>query len=664
MAGRLCLASVAAGTLCWWALAAEPARIDRRVDWVADDEATEFTGLSAEAGQAPAGGTSIGPDVIVHAVSPGINSYGSEMVSGERIHGFSVGTTSCNIGDEDAIWFDHNNQHPVIAQNLFRLKENRFEQIGMSWLKHGFFAVDGSTCGTCTAPEPHDGNWLYVGCSDPYGAGLNGTQNNLGPRSAVNAFTGVYPYPFNRNHPVSKIERRIQVRDADIDTALNPGALFFAEGHYVTTDEPAWSNHFNNASYRRVSFSHPNPGNNSCNLTLSDPLDWCATFSGSTQVEQAGIRAWKDNDPSVAETDILVPGEGLFILAAKATDLQNGFWRYEYAIQNLNSHRSGGSFRVPLPLGAVVENIGFHAPFYHSGEPYDGADWTPVVTTGAITWSTTPFEENQNANALRWGTLYNFRFDCNAEPVTASISLGLFRPGTPPQVTGDTLGPSGELRDCNGNQITDVCDLDCDVPGCVPPCGGSADCNGNEIPDECEPDCNLNEIMDECDIRDGTSEDCNNNAMPDECEPDCDDDGTPDACEKTLDEDMDGIPDCEDLCPFTSPPGSCLCPEVDGCCYPTFFCIRVPPGIDRDACIAQGGTPFCTGSPCREGCLMGDMDRDGDIDLHDMGDFMGCFTGFNNTSGSEECLLRFDFNGDETIDFDDYRPFLADFEGP
>src|SRR5690606_25989813 len=121
---------------------------------------------------------------------------------------YSVGTTSCNIGDEPLNWCDNTggrgnlegNQHPVIAQNIYRLKDGRFEQIGMSWLKHGFlstnsFANDcrGASNQTCQSP-PLGGNQLGVGCTDPYGSGLNGSRP-LGMRSEVDPTTGYFPFP-------------------------------------------------------------------------------------------------------------------------------------------------------------------------------------------------------------------------------------------------------------------------------------------------------------------------------------------------------------------------------------------------------------------------------------------------------------------------------------
>ena len=39
---------------------------------------------------------------------------------------FRMGTNSCNIGDQPLNWVDATNQHPVIAQNMYRLKTGRF----------------------------------------------------------------------------------------------------------------------------------------------------------------------------------------------------------------------------------------------------------------------------------------------------------------------------------------------------------------------------------------------------------------------------------------------------------------------------------------------------------------------------------------------------------
>src|SRR5690606_33726259 len=154
---------------------------------------------------------------------------------------------------------DGTNYHPVIGQNLYRLKDGRLEQIGYSWLKHGFTALQGDICVSqvghpCEAAGT--GNRLGVGCSDPYGSSLNGSYSYLGPRYQVKPATHEYPHPFaNVPNGTQTIEKRLQVKIADIDPTQNPGALYFAEGHYVARDDAYWNNDNNNASYRRVNFN-------------------------------------------------------------------------------------------------------------------------------------------------------------------------------------------------------------------------------------------------------------------------------------------------------------------------------------------------------------------------------------------------------------------------
>jgi len=607
-------------------------------------------------------GAGIGPDVIVADLF-GTTNYGSEdpLGNGDRISAFSIGTRPCNIGDQNLDWNSATDQHPAIHQSMYRLKDNRFEQLGMGWILHGFFALNESFCGPCTAPQPNQGLELFAGCSDAFGASLGGNRPGLGPTWEIDAFTGFFPSPHTAAGGSDLIANRLQVHNYDLDPALNTGAVYFVQGLYIHPDDAAAGNGNNNASYRQATVApDPNVANK-----------YNAALSRTTQRMRAAIRAWKDNDHSVRETDVQVQGEGLFILAAKVTDLGTGFFHYEYALQNLNSDRSGGSFTVPLPEGVWVphESIDFHDVDYHDGEPWDGADWPATVDVDKVTWATTPHSVDSDANALRWSTLYNFRFDANVGPDDTTVTLGLFKPGFPSEVTIQTTGPRAGLIDCNNNTIPDACDVDCHGSGCTPPCGGSLDCNDNRVPDECETDCNGTGIPDSCDIASGFSQDCNANTIPDECEPDCDGDGIPDACETVTDCDGDGVTDCFDLCPCTTPPGGCLLPDIIVCRFPSGSCIA---GYPRTACLDQGGIPVCDDPPmcpgtpcadsrCRDGCLVGDFDHDGDLDLFDVGAFQNCFGGSIGdpafVAPSAECLLQFDFDGDGDVDLADFAVF-------
>jgi hypothetical protein len=394
----------------------------------------------AAGGHGPRG--TVGPDVFVGDVADDITRWGRVG----DITAYSVSTTSCNAGDEPVLWISDTNEHPVIAQNLYRLKDGRFEQIGQSWLKHGFFALSGTYCyPDC---EGTDGSALGVHCSDPYSSSLNGSTSRLGPRFEVNASSGYYPYPFTSPPIPPTIGRRLQVHNDTIDPALNPGALYFVEGMYVTQDDAAAGNKGNNASYRQVFFSGTAP-----------TFDMSSNFSFPTVQMEPAINAWRAADPEVVIRRVGSPGptvDGSFHVAYKVSDNGDGTWHYEFAIQNMDSHRSARSFRIPVGRNVTLTNVGFRDVDYHSGEPYDGTDWLVTQGDDSITWSTLDYSVNPDANALRWGTLYNFRFDADAPPIALPATVGLFRPKEDPS-DPDSLQVSVLVpgNDCNANGIED-----------------------------------------------------------------------------------------------------------------------------------------------------------------------------------------------------------------
>jgi hypothetical protein len=362
------------------------------------------------------------PDVVVGDI-PAVDGYGS--LGG--INAYSIATDACNVGTCWLNWDGDTAEHPVIGQNMYRLKDGRFEQIGQSWLKHGFAAAASSLCGECENPLTF--TRLGVNCSDLYDAGTNGTQTFMGPKEDVNPLTGVFPYPDSRmGLQGNVIYKRLQVHTTDLDPTVNPGAHYFVEAQYVARDDAEANNLGNNASYRAA--------------IIDDFL--FLTLTDTTQRKPA-IQAWKVADPAVRETTI--KNGGTLFVSAKATPLGGGFYRYEYAIQNLTFHRAGQSFTVPIPPGATIANVGFHDVDYHSGEPFSGTDWTPTVTFTSVSWATQTYDVNPNANALRWGTLYNFRFDANIAPGLAAVTIGVFRPGSPTSVSTIQVapGPCGAL---------------------------------------------------------------------------------------------------------------------------------------------------------------------------------------------------------------------------
>ena len=145
------------------------------------------------------------------------------------------------------------------------------------------------------------------------------------------------------------------------------------------------------------------------------------------------------------------PGnDGLWFMAYKVTNPAAGVWHYEYALYNENLDRAIQSFSVPLGGGVNISNIGFHAPPQEPGWASDGtfnnlgyssAPWTVTQAPDSITWSSETLAQNQNANAIRWGTLYNFRFDADQPPQEANAMVAYFKTGSPTTVA--IQGPFG-----------------------------------------------------------------------------------------------------------------------------------------------------------------------------------------------------------------------------
>ena len=376
----------------------------------------------ATAAMAPAAGAqtpcqgSIGPDIIVSGIEAPQN-----YVAANGFDALSLGTTSCNMGDVAAQWDADTANHPVIGQNLYRYHTvdgtTRFEHVGRSWLKHGFATLNESLCCTC---QPQGTQLLGVGCSDPYTAGRNGQQANLGPRWEVNAHTGEFTYPPTQPPWSGATIRRLEVAVGDLASAT-AGSFYFGEAQYVSRDDALAGNGNNNCTHRRIAAEQFGS-------------EWHFFVAGTVFAEQPAIRSWKRIDPTVAETDVQLPNEGFLVLSQGVTDLGTGLWHYEYALYNMNSDDGVGAFRVPIPPGVSVSNVGFHDLDYRGGDgigsvDFDGTDWPWELSGGALVFATTPFARDPSANALRWSSTMNFRFDADAPPTDGSIELGRFKSG-------------------------------------------------------------------------------------------------------------------------------------------------------------------------------------------------------------------------------------------
>lgn len=478
-------------------------------------------------------------DVIVGHVRT-VQQFGRVGSIGTGTVGLAAFTTSCNKGDQPADWNALPQiDHPLILLNMYRLQNvdgsDHFEQIGLSWVKHSFASLNNNECSfgcDCTGPGGCAQNVLAPGCSDTYSAILFSPCGfNLGPashRSAIHPYTGAmepggnmgsgggcsvnYPSANHIGHVHTGISHRLQVHDVDLNPAANAGARYFIESQYIVPSEFTFADgsQYNNASHSEIGVIGFAGGT----FTFQNVSD---TFAESPAAE-----SWLD--ASVTPIDPQLPDDGRAALYYKATDIGGGNWHYEYALYNSNLAAALGSLIIPTPPGVVLTNVEFHAPDQHAPEinavNYDNDPWTVTVNVDTnVAWSTAAFASNPTANAVRYGTMYSFRFDANSPPRAVDATVGIFEISSSLPVA--TLGPMAvNITDCNGNGVDDAIDL----TNCGPTDPACADCNTDDLLDECDiaegisPDCNSNGVPDECDLSVGTSSDCIPNGVPDECE--------------------------------------------------------------------------------------------------------------------------------------------------
>ena len=548
--------------------------IELQAEWLTGHEPV-FRAIESSGGVAGFP-TSDGPDMI-HCQLYGLGQYGREG----DIVGLSVATTSWNIGDEVLPWFPMPAEnHPFIVMNVYRLDDlgdyTRLIQIGQSHVKHGFCALDSSQCTTSCSGTGC--STLGIGCTDTYGAGLNASQSGLGPRYEMNAWNCEWDYETSHmssgSHGHDGIEHRIQVHDSDLDPVQHPNSQWVSESFYLAPEDV---NPINSAAWKFVTPVGA-PGGT-----------WTFEMTGSGEMPEIGvpIDAWETTYPKVTVAQevpvvMFVSPDGRCLVGAEATDIGGGLWHYEYAVYNLDMERKVGSFSIPIANETAVTNIGFHAVLSHD-EPYGNDAWDVEVGNGKIEWSTLD-------NPIRWSTMYNFWFDCNAVPTeVAQITFGMYEPGIPDSITATMVGPLPGPPDCNDNDIIDNCDISCEEEGCdVPGCGMSEDCNGNGIPDECERD--------------------------------LDGDGLIDACDPDID--GDGVLNEADVCGMTP---SCILVDAEG--RPTMdindnCLLDLPDYRYMDNCMSGGGPGSSASGLCSD---MYDSDSDGDVDLMDFMCFQKSF---------------------------------------
>jgi hypothetical protein len=315
--------------------------------------------------------------------------------------------------------------HPKFGFLVAREVDGRLVQISdWSYCKHAFLSLNSSSVspclGGCVQP-PAGGAQLGVKCSDIYSAGNNASRTYLGPPAEINPWLGTWPALGSyfdvgeaggaadslRSLSTSgfdAVKNRVTIREADILGGVSTGMYF--QIHVIVEGE-------------RIE----NRGNNIMSRPFTLTRTSTSWTTGTTGTASFGtiMNRWPGatiTEGSNGGTGTLNDVDGRFAVAVKVTGPTNGLWHYEYCVHNVDNHRGGATFSLPVcPTGRVL-NIGFRDIDTNALN-----DWTSSVANGRITWSA------PSTNPHNWNTLYNFWFDSDVAPGAGVAQIDQARVG-------------------------------------------------------------------------------------------------------------------------------------------------------------------------------------------------------------------------------------------
>ncbi|MBA8884029.1 hypothetical protein [Dokdonella fugitiva] len=370
---------------------------------------------------------------------PGAGACTAESTNGKVV--MSADASLRNVGETAVAWYAHfsgehppygNDQHPFLVWNLYRVdRDGRIRQIGVSAAKHAFFSIN-ERC-RCAG-----GNVFWPGCEDIYSASSNDNgsgngEQNLAPRAEIVPFTGQWARCGSawdrdcdgRMDPGSGAQDlyryRMLVDESDLLPPLATGARYFFEYWYVVRDD---ADVYDTMGHREI---RPRKTGAAWQVDLVDAgADDHDFFLGPV------VNRWVDpahEDATRTNRELQTP-LGRARVAAKATDLGGGRWRYEYAVMNVDyalvrfdpaharepdlkllESRGFTTFSVPVPDGVAVESA------RSADADGDGDDdWRMRVAGGAVTWNAPA-----SRNSLAWGTLHHFEFVARRAPAIAPV---------------------------------------------------------------------------------------------------------------------------------------------------------------------------------------------------------------------------------------------------
>jgi hypothetical protein len=343
-----------------------------------------------------------------------------------------------NTGTADVPWWEQftapqepygNDQHPYLVWNLYRLDDGRFEQIGVSGLKHAFFTINDN----CPCPG---GNVVWVGCQDVYSIASNNINRYLAPRGEIIPATGQWGrcgslFDADCDGQQSRNERsdgpldnRMLVVESDL---ADPGARYFIEAWYVVRDD---IDRFNTMGWREI------------DPTWNGSIWTFPTVGEFTQ--GPALDAWADDAGARWDRVVVETEDGALSVVVRAFDTGGG-WRYDYVVMNHDWMRAVTAGAEPDLQ--IISNLGFTAvelPRDPAGavgslssaraDRSRGGDWPGVVEAEFVRWS------DPGDTPLDWGR--GFRFSLTADQAPGPSTLRLSPGDGSPDLGAPILGPA------------------------------------------------------------------------------------------------------------------------------------------------------------------------------------------------------------------------------
>lgn len=329
-----------------------------------------------------------------------------------------------NVGTADVAWYAKfsgdfppydTDQHPYLNWSVYREIDNRFEQIGISGIKHAFLTINTN----CSCPSGHV---LGLGCEDVYSIGNNDSSNAIGPRDELNALTGIWencgsyfdPMPCTGSQQQSSNtlgQNRLKVFKNDLGD-VNNSSVYFSSWYVIRDDIDI----FNSMGYRSI-----NPVDNGGSWGLT-PL---GTFKNGAALDNY---VPKDSISANQSSQTIHHQDGHFAVAVKVIDLGNGQYRYNYAVENYDFDPRFLNFHVPLPAGAQLTDTYFNDPDHNTAN-----DWQFTRSNDVLNII------GSASNEQDWGMLFSFSYTTNAAPEPGNVSIDVAEPLTNAVVSAPAL---------------------------------------------------------------------------------------------------------------------------------------------------------------------------------------------------------------------------------